>query len=43
MLIIELDGTPFGRNIWSKKNMMLSEQHFSSQKAIESYGSGIMM
>jgi very-short-patch-repair endonuclease len=42
-LIIELDGPPFGRNTWNKKTMMLSEQHFSSRKAIESCGSGIMM
>jgi very-short-patch-repair endonuclease len=27
-LIIELDGTPFGRNIWNRKNTMQNELHF---------------
>jgi very-short-patch-repair endonuclease len=27
-LIIELDGPPFGRSIWNKKNMIKSEPHF---------------
>jgi very-short-patch-repair endonuclease len=26
-LIIELDGTPYGRNTWNRKNMMLNGQH----------------
>ncbi len=29
-LIIELDGTPFGRSIWSNSNMMLSEANILS-------------
>ena len=27
-LIIELDGTPFGRSIWSRKDMIKKEHHF---------------
>ena len=41
-LIIELDGPPFGRNIWTNRNMTRSAQNISKRVAIGSCGSGTM-
>jgi very-short-patch-repair endonuclease len=40
-LIIEVDGTAFGRNIWSRKNMITSVLHSYNPKAIKSCVFGI--
>ncbi len=40
-LIIELDGTPFGRNTWSRKNMTPNEPNSCNPWAIQSFDFGI--
>ena len=34
-LIIELDGTPFGRSIWNRQNTMLNEPGILSHRGIK--------
>ncbi len=42
-LVIELDGTPFGRNTWSRENTMLNEPDIWNRWDTKSSAFGIMM